>query len=114
MLAATGRDVGMGGLYDVGPQRIAWAQNMLTNWIGDHGFLHKLFVSVRAPNHEGNTVWWHGTVVDKVLRGGHAVVVLRVEAMDQLEESSAVGTATVVLPSREHGPVRLPVDPSEP
>ena len=42
--AATGRDVGMGGVYDIGPQRIAWAQHMLTNWIGDHGFLHRLAV----------------------------------------------------------------------
>jgi len=36
--AATGRDVGMGGAYDVGPQRISWAQHMLTNWMGDHAF----------------------------------------------------------------------------
>ncbi|MBT6273627.1 MAG: hypothetical protein HOI95_05780, partial [Chromatiales bacterium] len=34
--AGTGRDVGMGGAYDVGPQRISWAQQMLCDWVGDH------------------------------------------------------------------------------
>ncbi len=68
--ASTGRDVGMGGAYDVGPQRIAWAQHMLCNWIGDHGFLHRLDVSVRKPNLVGDTIWWRGTVQSKRQAGG--------------------------------------------
>ncbi len=68
--ASTGRDAGMGGAYDVGPQRIAWARQMLCNWMGDHGFLHRLDVSVRQPNLVGDTIWWRGTVQAKRQAGG--------------------------------------------
>jgi acyl dehydratase len=107
--AATGRDVGMGGAYDIGPQRISWAQHMLTNWIGDHGFLHKLSVSVRRPNMVGDTLWWHGKIKAKAIRDGHCMVDLDLEAINQVGAHSALGTATVVLPSREHGAVRVPL-----
>ncbi len=107
--AATGRDMGMGGAYDIGPQRIAWAQHMVTNWIGDHGFLHRLDVSVRAPNLVGNTVWWQGRVRAKRRQDDARFVDLEVEAINQRGEISAYGTAVVALPSREFGPVSLPL-----
>ncbi|MGY9056189.1 MAG: FAS1-like dehydratase domain-containing protein [Alphaproteobacteria bacterium] len=107
--ASTGKDVGMGGVYDVGPQRIAWAQHMLCNWIGDHGFLHKLDVSVRRPNLEGDTIRWHGTVTGKRDVGAVRFVDLDVEALCQRGHHSAGGTAVVVLPSRADGPVPLPL-----
>jgi len=107
--AATGRDVGMGGAYDIGPQRISWAQHMLTNWIGDHGFLHKLNVSVRRPNMVGDTLWWRGKIKAKELCDGNCMVDLDLEAINQVGAQSAYGTATVVLPSRAHGAVHLPL-----
>ena len=106
---ATGTDVGMGGAYDIGPQRIAWAQHMLTNWIGDHGFLHRLEVSVRRPNLVGDTIWWHGTVTKKRRIASLGLVDIAVRAVNQREEASAQGTATVVLPTRADGPVPLPL-----
>ena len=109
--ASTGGDVGMGGTYDIGPQRIAWAQHMLCNWIGDHGFLHKLNVSVRQPNLVGNTIWWLGRVEAKREIGAVKLVDLNVRAINQKKEQSAVGTATVALPSRSDGPVPLPLSP---
>jgi acyl dehydratase len=109
--ASTGGDVGMGGTYDIGPQRIAWAQHMLCNWIGDHGFLHKLNVSVRQPNLVGNTIWWLGRVEAKREIGAVKLVDLNVRAINQKDEPSAVGTATVALPSRSDGPVPLPLSP---
>ena len=108
--ADTGRDVGMGGAYDIGPQRIAWAQHMLTNWIGDHGFLHKLNVSVRAPNLVGNTTWWRGVITEK-REGAACFVDLDIKAENQLGEVTAFGTATVALPSHANGPVPLPLKP---
>jgi acyl dehydratase len=109
--SGTGSDVGMGGTYDIGPQRIAWAQHMLCNWMSDHGFLHKLNVTVRAPNLVGNTTWWHGTVEAKREIGAVKLVDLKVKAINQREEHSASGTATVALPSRADGPVPLPLLP---
>lgn len=108
--ARTGGDVGMGGAYDIGPQRISWGQHMLTNWMGDHGFLHTLDVAVRQPNLVGDTVWWSGTVTGKTVRNGHHIVELEVKAINQVKALSAIGTASVILPSREHGAVRWPIE----
>ena len=111
--AATGRDVGMGGAYDIGPQRISWAQHMLTNWVGDHGFLHHLDVAVRRPNLVGDTLWWRGTVVGKEVRDGTCMADLEVVAVNQSGIESATGSATVALPSRQHGPLRMPLAAAE-
>jgi acyl dehydratase len=107
----TGRDVGMGGAYDVGPQRISWAQTMLNNWIGDHGFLHKLNVSVRQPNMVGDTLWWSGEVTAKRQTGSAKVADIKLEARNQSDVMSAFGNAVVALPSRANGPVPLPLQP---
>ena len=109
----TARDVGMGGAYDVGPQRISWAQHMLCNWMGDHGFLHKLNASVRRPNLVGDTIWWRGTVGAKREVGAVKFVEITVEARNQNDKVSAFGTAVVALPSRADGPVPLPLQPDE-
>ena len=110
--AATGREVGMGGAYDIGPQRIAWAQHMLNNWIGDHGFLHQLKVDVRQPNMVGDTIWWRGAATGKREIGGVKIIDLVVEAHNQADVLSANGTAVVALPSRQDGPVPLPLIPA--
>jgi acyl dehydratase len=109
--ARTGGDVGMGGAYDIGPQRISWAQHMLTNWAGDHGFLHRLDVAVRRPNLVGDTIWWRGTVSEKAVRDGHSLVDVTLTAINQDGALSADGVASVVLPSRDRGPISWPVLP---
>ncbi len=109
--AATARDVGMGAAYDVGPQRISWAQHMLSNWIGDHGFLHRLNVSVRRPNLVGDTIWWRGTVTGKREQDTVKLIDIDVEARNQKDKLSALGKAVVALPSQADGPVPLPLRP---
>lgn len=111
--AKTGGDVGMGGAYDIGPQRISWAQHMLTNWYGDHGFLHHLDVAVRRPNIVGDTLWWRGTVTGKRSVGAHDFVDIAVTAHNQDQAVSANGTAIVALPSRKRGAVSLPIGPGD-
>ena len=108
----TGNDVGMGGAYDIGPQRIAWAQHMLSNWIGDDGFLHKLSVSVRQPNLIGDTIWWSGIVKSKEETNGLYKVKISLTATNQRQETSAFGSATVLLPSKKGHKVPLPLSPS--
>jgi acyl dehydratase len=107
--AATGKDVGMGGAYDVGPQRISWAGQMLTDWMGDDGFLHRLKVVLHHPNLVGNTTWWHGLVSGKRQLEETCFVDIELRAEDQDGRVTASGTATVVLPSHEHGEVPLPL-----
>jgi acyl dehydratase len=105
----TGNDVGMGGTYDIGPQRIAWAQHMLCNWMGDFGFLHKLSVSVRRPNLVGDTIWWSGKVESKRVVGNLRLIDLSLLAVNQNNKQSAFGTACVILPSKATGNVSLPL-----
>jgi len=107
--SSTGKDVGMGGAYDVGPQRIAWCQHMLTNWIGDHGFLHTLDISVRKPNLVGDTLWWSGEVLSKNIREGYGVIEFSVRAVNRGGTLSADGTASAVLPRRNNGPISFPL-----
>jgi acyl dehydratase len=106
---STGRDVGMGGAYDVGPQRIAWAQHMMTNWIGDSGFLHTLNINVRKPNLVGDTIWWSGTVVEKDIVQGYGLIKVELKAVNQNGLLSADGDASVVLPINEKESICFPL-----
>jgi len=107
--ATTGNDVGMGGAYDIGPQRISWAQHMLTNWIGDHGFLHSLDVTIRQPNLVGDTTWWRGRITKTSEVDGRCFAEVAVDATNQRGVVTAMGTASVILPSRKYGAVKFPV-----
>lgn len=97
------REVGMPGGYDVGPQRISWLGQLMTNWMGDDGFLHRLSVSVRRPNIFGDVSWCRGRVVDKRVADGEHAVDLEIWVDNQLGETTAKGTATVHLPTRCNG-----------
>ncbi len=92
------REVGMPGGYDVGPQRISWLGNLLTNWVGDDGFVRMLDVKLRRPNIFGDVSWCRGKVAGKRVEDGLHLVDLEVHVENQLGETTATGTATVELP----------------
>lgn len=98
---AMAREVGMPGGYDVGPQRISWLGQLMTNWMGDNGFLRRLNVSLRRPNIFGDVSWCFATIVDKRIEEGSYLVDLEVFVRNQLDEITAKGTAIVELPSRD-------------
>lgn len=92
------RDVGMPGGYDVGPQRISWIGQLMTNWMGDDGFLRRLNVSIRRPNIFGDVSWCRAQVVEKRVDDGCGLIDLDVWVENQLGETTAKGLATVALP----------------
>ncbi len=98
--SAMAREVGMPGGYDVGPQRISWLGQLLTNWMGDAGFLRNLKVRVRRPNIFGDVSWCQARVVEKRLEERVHVVDLELAVVNQLGETTAEGSAVVALPSR--------------
>lgn len=98
--AKMAREVGMPGGYDVGPQRISWMGQHMTNWMGDAGFLRRLSVSVRRPNIFGDISWCRAEIVDKRIDAGAHVVDLALRVENQLGEITAKGRATVALPAR--------------
>ncbi len=58
--------VGVPAPYDYGPQRVAWAISLLTNWMGDAAWLSMLELSLRRHVVVGDTIWISGTVRDVV------------------------------------------------
>ena len=108
--AKTGADtVGMGGAYDLCPQRLSWGGHLLTNWMGDDGFLYQYNGKVKRPNLVGDTTWWTGEVTGKSIVEGRPAVEVSVKALNQQDIQTADGTAVIFLPSREHGQVEVPL-----
>jgi acyl dehydratase len=96
------KSVGVPEAYDYGPERISWLSVMLTNWIGDAGFLEELFCEIRRFNLVGDTTYCRGKVTGKeVLPDGRGRVKLSIEAVDQRGDTTAKGWAAVLLPMRK-------------
>jgi acyl dehydratase len=93
-------ELGMPGPYDNGPQRIGMISTCVTNWMGDAGFLSRYSVRVKLPVIFGDTTYTKGAVTGKRRDGERGIVDLRVWSENQLGETTATGTAEVVLPLR--------------
>jgi hypothetical protein len=98
--------------FDYGRMRETWLIHLCTDWMGDDAWLWKLDCEFRRFNYVGDTQWLRGTVVRKYLApGDRPAVDLGLAAENQRGELTTPGHATILLPSREHGPVRLPDPP---
>jgi acyl dehydratase len=101
--------VGVPGAYDYGPERISWLGHLMTNWIGDDGFLRRLNAQVRRHNLVGDLTRCSGRVTRKWEEPGApdvpgdavaGLVECEVEATNQRGEVTAKGVAVAELPSR--------------
>jgi acyl dehydratase len=98
--------------FDYGRMRETWLIHACTDWMGDDAWLWKFECQFRAFNYVGDTQWVTGTVTNHYLAdGGRPAVDLDLRADNQRGVVTTVGSATILLPSREHGPVRLPDPP---
>ena len=77
--------------------RVAWLGHVVTNWMGNAGFLRRLNVMVLRHNLIGDTTWCRGRVTGKSAGG---VVSLALDGTNQRGEVIASGMAEVVLPAR--------------
>ncbi|MGH6916176.1 MAG: hypothetical protein ACREJ0_00550, partial [Geminicoccaceae bacterium] len=89
---------GMPGPFDNGVMRFAWVAPLLTNWMGDDGFLKRLYVQVRQPAIYGDTQTYRGTVTGKDAE--QSAVQVEITGTNQEGEISTRGKAEVVLPRR--------------
>ena len=90
----------MPGQFDFGPQRVCWLSQIVTDWMGDHGVLKRLQASVRHPNIVGDTNTVVGSVVKKWEADGAYLVDVQVQNQNQSGLATALGTATVALPTK--------------
>ena len=107
------KELGFPGPYDYGGQREVWLTHLMTNWMGDDGWLWKFSVQHRKFNFLGDTSWLHGEVTDKQERDGRFEVHLDVWCVNRAGEKSSLGNAVILLPSKEHGEVLLPQPPAD-
>lgn len=104
--------VGVPMSYDYGFMRICWLGHALTNYVGDDGWLWKMSASIRKFNYMGDTTWVRGHVTDKRIDPEVGPVVdLEINCVNQRDETTVFGTASVLLASRAAGPVCLPTAP---
>lgn len=94
--------------YDYGVVRESWLNNYLTDWCGDDGWVFRQYDSMRKFNYIGDTQFLSGKVIAKRAENDRFYIDLEVEMTNQRGEITVEGEATIMLPSREHGPVILP------
>ncbi len=84
-----------------GPQMHCWLARLVTNWMGDHGFLKKMETQIRNSLWRDSLALLNGEVVKKYTEDNEHLVDLHIRIQDY--DGTPVipkGLATVVLPSR--------------
>jgi acyl dehydratase len=100
--------------FDYGRMRETWLIHLCCDWMGDDAWLWKLGVEFRLFNFVGDTQVIGGNVTRKYLADGDRPAVdVELWSRNQRGEITAPGSATILLPSREHGSVRLPDPPDQ-
>jgi acyl dehydratase len=88
--------------YDVGFQRHSWQIHMLTNWMGDDGWLKRSYAEYRKFVYHSDVIWIKGRITKKYIDDeGEYCVDIETSAINQRGENVMPGRATVALPSRE-------------
>jgi hypothetical protein len=89
--------------YDVGAQRQGWCINLITNWMGDDGWLKKNYAEYRRFVYLSDTVWLKGKVVGKYVDAdGDYCVDIETSSINQRVENVMPGYSIVALPSRDN------------
>jgi acyl dehydratase len=73
---------------------------VVTDWMGDAGFLRKLSFEMRRQQRPGDTMVCKGRVTQRYEEDGEGLVALEVWAENAREGVTTPGTALVVLPRR--------------
>lgn len=113
---AAAKGAGLPYPYDVGAQRQGWLINLLTNWMGDEGWLKKNYAEYRRFVYLSDVVWFRGKVTRKYIDDeGEYCVDIETHGINQRGEDVIPGFSTVALPSREKGtwPVERRLPPKE-
>ncbi len=101
MLIHCDRDVafkyGLAGPFDYGPQRVSWAIQLVTNWMGDHSHLKQCRFRVRGFNFLGDLQTFKAVVTSKSITEGEGYVGLDLSCANQDGEPTGDGSAIVSL-----------------
>ncbi|MGE0308523.1 MAG: MaoC family dehydratase N-terminal domain-containing protein [Acidimicrobiia bacterium] len=104
------RSIGTARIYDYGTMRLNWLTHLLTNWMGDDGFVMRLRCEFRKFNYIGDVSRVTGRVTAKNPDG---TIEVAVSCVNQRGEDTCPAEATIALPSRERGLPALPTPPAD-
>ncbi|MBE0480269.1 MAG: hypothetical protein IBX68_04755 [Dehalococcoidia bacterium] len=108
---AFAKSQGTGGVIVHGLLKHAWLVQLVTNWMGDEGFMKKFSCQYRGMDYprlmktmnepvEGETWLCKGKIVKKFVDGENHCVDLEIGVENGKGEVTTPGTATVILPTR--------------
>lgn len=98
--------------YDYGGMRETFLTNLITNWMGDEGWLWKMSCQHRKFVYTGDTYWIKGNVRGKEQKDGRNEVHLDIRVENQWGTIVTPGEAVVLLPTRNKQ-VELPRPPAD-
>ena len=89
--------------YDVGAQRQCYLIQMITDWMGNDGWLKRNYAEYRRFFYLSDVLWFRGKVVDKFIdEDGEPCVGIETHAVNQRGEDTMPGYSIVALPSKEY------------
>jgi acyl dehydratase len=91
------KEIGFPLGYDIGPQRISWFAQLLTDWIGDSGRIERLKIDLREPNWLGDITWCRGRIEEAQIIDGQPRVRLELWGESQRNRTHSRGEALVTL-----------------
>jgi len=98
----TTRAMGMKTGFSFGGQSHCWVIHLLTNWMGDDGWLRRSSVQYRGIINFSDVVWCRGKVTKKYVdENGEHCVDIETSVVNQRGEAVVPGNSTVILPSEE-------------
>jgi hypothetical protein len=95
-----GREVGLLAANNLGIQTCCWLGHLVTNWMGDEGFLKQLAVQCRQIVYLGDTIRCLGRVTRKYREDDDYLVECEIRAENRKGDIVAPGRAVIALPSR--------------
>ena len=96
--------------YDAAVQRHCWLIHLLTNWMGDEGWLKRSYARFSGMVYLSDVVWISGNVTKKYVdENGECCIDVKTAAINQRGENVMPGRSTVILPSSNggQGPVTM-------
>lgn len=84
-------------------QHEAYTSEIVTNWMGDDGFVKKLTHQQRRPSYQGDMAYVKGHVTRKYIENGEHLVDVEMWTENQNGIKVCPSSAVVLLPSRELG-----------
>lgn len=90
--------------YDTAVQRHCWLMQLMTNWMGDQGWIKRSFAKYRNFVYLSDVLWIRGKVTRKYIdENGEHCIDTKTTATNQRGEEVMPGISTVILPSKEKG-----------